>query len=168
MRDLILLRHAHADAADAGQPDLDRPLSATGREEARAAGDWLREHGLLPDRVLCSPSARTRQTLAALGDIGGAPATLEPAIYEASPGTLAALVDAQRDAECLLLVGHNPGLEDLLEHLCAAPPPRNDAGKLLTAGALAQLTLQQPWSRLAPNGAGLVTLVRPRELEKQD
>ncbi|WP_374382338.1 histidine phosphatase family protein [Thermomonas sp.] len=113
MRDLILLRHAHADAADAGQPDLDRPLSATGREEARAAGDWLREHGLLPDRVLCSPSARTRQTLAALGDIGGATATLEPAIYEASPGTLAALVDAQRDAECLLLVGHNPGLEQL-------------------------------------------------------
>ena len=113
MRDLILLRHAHADAAGAGQPDLDRPLSPTGREEARAAGDWLREHGLLPDRVLCSPSARTRQTLAALGDIGGAPATLEPAIYEASPGTLAALVDAQRDAECLLLVGHNPGLEQL-------------------------------------------------------
>ena len=113
MRGLIVLRHAHADAADAGQPDLDRPLSATGREEARAAGDWLREHGLLPDRVLCSPSARTRQTLAALGDIGGATATLEPAIYEASPGTLAALVDAQRDAECLLLVGHNPGLEQL-------------------------------------------------------
>ena len=42
MRDLILLRHAHADAAGAGQPDLDRPLSATGVEEARAAGDWLR------------------------------------------------------------------------------------------------------------------------------
>lgn len=113
MRDLILLRHAHADAAGAGQPDLDRPLSPTGREEARAAGDWLREHGLLPDRVLCSPSARTRETLAALGDIGGAPATLEPAIYEASPGTLAALVDTQRDAERLLLVGHNPGLEQL-------------------------------------------------------
>ena len=113
MRDLILLRHAHADAAGAGQPDLDRPLSPTGREEARAAGDWLREHGLLPDRVLCSPSARTRETLAALGDIGGAPATLEPAIYEASPGTLAALVGAQREAERLLLVGHNPGLEQL-------------------------------------------------------
>ena len=113
MRDLILLRHAHADAAGAGQPDLDRPLSATGVEEARAAGDWLREHGLLPDRVLCSPSARTRGTLAALGDIGGAPTTLEPAIYEASPGTLAGLVDAQRDAERLLLVGHNPGMEQL-------------------------------------------------------
>ena len=113
MRDLILLRHAHADAAGAGQSDLDRPLSATGRDEARAAGDWLREHGLRPDRVLCSPAARTRDTFAALGDIGGVAATLEPAIYEASPGTLAALVDAHRDAERLLLVGHNPGLEQL-------------------------------------------------------
>lgn len=113
MRELILLRHAHADAASAGQADLDRPLSATGREEARAAGDWLREHGLRPDRVLCSPAARTRDTFAALGDIGGVAATQEPAIYDASPGTLAALVDAHRDAERLLLVGHNPGLEQL-------------------------------------------------------
>ena len=71
MRDLLLLRHAHADAAGAGQSDLARPLSATGRDEARAAGDWLREHGLRPDRVLCSPAARTRDTFAALGDIGG-------------------------------------------------------------------------------------------------
>ena len=113
MRDLILLRHAHADAAGAGQPDLDRPLSATGREEARAAGDWLREHGLLPDRVLCSPAARTRETLAVLGDLGVVEVREEPSIYEASPGTLAALVDANRDANRLLLVGHNPGLEQL-------------------------------------------------------
>ena len=113
MRELILLRHAHAGSHTTGPDDRDRVLSEVGVQEARAAGAWLREQGLLPDRVLCSPSARTRQTLAALGDIGGAPATLEPAIYEASPGTLAALVDAQRDAERLLLVGHNPGLEQL-------------------------------------------------------
>ena len=70
MRQLILLRHAHAESATAGQDDIARPLSATGLAEARAAGDWLREHGLRPDRVLCSTAARTRETLAALGDIG--------------------------------------------------------------------------------------------------
>ncbi|HTL14317.1 MAG TPA: histidine phosphatase family protein [Thermomonas sp.] len=113
MRELILLRHAHADAAAPGQDDPDRPLSATGREEARAAGDWLREHGLRPDRVLCSPARRTRETLEALGAIGAPAPTLEPSIYEASAGTLAALADANRDAERLLLVGHNPGLERL-------------------------------------------------------
>ena len=113
MRELILLRHAHAGSHTTGPDDRDRVLSEVGVQEARAAGAWLREQGLLPDRVLCSPSARTRGTLAALGDIGGAPTTLEPAIYEASPGTLAGLVDAQRDAERLLLVGHNPGMEQL-------------------------------------------------------
>jgi phosphohistidine phosphatase SixA len=113
MRELILLRHAHADAAAPGQDDADRPLSATGRDEARAAGDWLREHGLRPDRVLCSPARRTRETLEELGDIGGPPATVEASIYAAEPGTLAALADANRDAERLLLVGHNPGLERL-------------------------------------------------------
>ena len=113
MRQLILLRHAHAESATAGQDDIARPLSATGLAEARAAGDWLREHGLRPDRVLCSTAARTRETLAALGDIGAGEIYEDASIYEASPGTLASLADANRDAERLLLVGHNPGLERL-------------------------------------------------------
>ena len=71
MRQLILLRHAHAESATAGQDDIARPLSATGLAEARAAGDWLREHGLRPDRVLCSTAARTRETLAALPGTAG-------------------------------------------------------------------------------------------------
>ena len=113
MRELILLRHAHAESAAVGQDDKSRGLSATGRAEAQAAGDWLREHGLQPDRVLCSDATRTRETLAALGDIGAGEVYEEGSIYEASPGTLASLADANRDAERLLLVGHNPGLEQL-------------------------------------------------------
>ena len=113
MRELILLRHAHAESASAGQDDHARGLSATGRAEAQAAGDWLRAHGLRPDRVLCSDATRTRETLAALGDIGAGELYEDASIYEASPGTLASLADANRDAERLLLVGHNPGLEQL-------------------------------------------------------
>ena len=62
MRELILLRHAHAEAAGAGQTDLDRPLSRQGLAESEAAGRWLKEHGYLPDRVLVSPSRRTRES----------------------------------------------------------------------------------------------------------
>lgn len=113
MRQLILLRHAHAESAASGQDDLERPLSETGLAEARAAGDWLREHGLQPDRVLSSSALRTRQTLTALGDIGAAEVHEDASIYAASPGILVALADANRDAERLLLVGHNPGLEQL-------------------------------------------------------
>lgn len=113
MRDLILLRHAHAEPATAGQDDRQRGLSATGHAEARAAGDWLRAHGFLPDRILYSSAARTRLTLEALGDLGDVQGREEPSIYDASPGTLAALADANRDAERLMLIGHNPGLEQL-------------------------------------------------------
>ena len=114
MRELILLRHAHAEPSSTGQADLDRPLSPEGLAEAEAAGRWLSEQGLVPDCVLCSPARRTRETLeAVLGVIGYVEQRLEDAMYEATSGTLAALADTHRDAERLLLVGHNPGLEQL-------------------------------------------------------
>ena len=97
MRQLILLRHAHAESAGAGEDDAGRPLSATGRE-------------------LCSPTTRTRQTWAAVdAELGsGVAVQFEPSIYDATPGALIALADANRDAPRLLLVGHNPGLEQLV------------------------------------------------------
>lgn len=115
MRELILLRHAHAEPATPGQADLDRPLSPDGAAEAEAAGRWLAEHRLVPDCVLCSPSRRTRETLeAVLGAIGYVEQRLEPAVYEATPGTLIALADAHAQVGRLLIVGHNPGLEQLV------------------------------------------------------
>lgn len=115
MRELILLRHAHAESATPGQTDLDRPLSAEGNAEAEAAGRWLQEHGLVPDLALCSPARRARATLeAVLARVGYVDQRLDGEIYEASPGALAGLVDRHREAGRLLLVGHNPGLERLV------------------------------------------------------
>ncbi|TFZ47908.1 histidine phosphatase family protein [Stenotrophomonas maltophilia] len=115
MRELILLRHAHAEPAVSGQADLDRPLSPVGLAEAEAAGKWLKENNLLPDCVLCSPSRRTRETLeGVMAAIGYVEKRLEDRIYEATPGTLAMLVDERRDLDRVLVVGHNPGLEQLV------------------------------------------------------
>ena len=114
MRELILLRHAHADPASSGQADMDRPLSPEGLAEAEAAGRWLAEHKLVPDCVLCSPSRRTRETLeAVLAKVGYVDQRLDERIYDATSGTLAELADEHRDTDRLLLVGHNPGLEHL-------------------------------------------------------
>jgi phosphohistidine phosphatase SixA len=114
MRELILLRHAHAEPAIAGQADMDRPLSPEGLAEAEAAGNWLAAQGLVPDRALCSPSRRTRETLeAVLAKVGYVDQRLDESIFEATPGVLAALADGHREVERLLLVGHNPGLEQL-------------------------------------------------------
>ena len=114
MRELILLRHAHAEPAAAGQSDLDRPLSPEGQAEAEAAGRWLAEHGYPPDCVLCSPALRTRQTLeTVMGALGYVDQRIEPAIYEATPGTLIELADNHRECNRLMMVGHNPGFEQL-------------------------------------------------------
>ena len=111
-RELILLRHAHAERAMPDRNDAARELSARGVAEAKAAGKWLRKHSALPARVLCSPAVRAQQTLEhALGDVG---ARLEARIYEATAGELDALIDENADARRLLLVGHNPGFETLV------------------------------------------------------
>lgn len=115
MLDLILLRHAHADAAMTGQADLDRTLSAVGQAEAEAAGRWLLDHALVPDRVLCSPAVRTRQTLeAVLAQTGYVEQRVEGRIYDAAPGGLISVLEEHRDVRRLLLVGHNPGLEQVV------------------------------------------------------
>jgi phosphohistidine phosphatase SixA len=115
MRELILLRHAHAEPASIGQADLDRPLSTIGMAEAERAGKWLTENNLLPDCVVSSPSRRTRETLeAVLGITGYVEQKLEDRVYDATPGTLAELIDDHRDVDRLMVVGHNPGLEQLV------------------------------------------------------
>ncbi|UXI68471.1 SixA phosphatase family protein [Tahibacter amnicola] len=115
MHELILLRHAHAEKARAGEADDERNLSLTGEAEAEAAAAWLKRRGARPARVLCSPSARTRQTLErVLAALEFSDTRFEPAIYDATAGTLMSLLDSHSDAEQVLLVGHNPGIETLV------------------------------------------------------
>ena len=112
MRKIILLRHAHAESAAPGQDDRDRPLSREGVAEAESAGRWLKAHGHVPDRILCSPAARTLQTLEqVLLGLGYLEQRSDPRIYDATPGTLVQVADEHRDCGTLMLVGHNPGLE---------------------------------------------------------
>jgi phosphohistidine phosphatase len=115
MRELILLRHAHAESAGIGQDDIDRPLSRQGLAEAEAAGKWLKAHNLLPDRILCSNARRTRETLEQVLLITGfIEQSQEPRIYNATPGTLMQVADEHRECPRLMLIGHNPGLEHLV------------------------------------------------------
>lgn len=114
MRELILLRHAHAEGAVAGQDDAERPLSPEGRAEAEAAGRWLKEHGHAPERVLVSPSRRTKETLEqVLSVLGYVEQREDRRIYEATPGTLMQVADEHREIGRVLIVGHNPGLEQM-------------------------------------------------------
>ncbi|WP_313342342.1 histidine phosphatase family protein [Stenotrophomonas sp.] len=140
MRELILLRHAHAEPAGTGQADLDRPLSPIGLAEAEAAGRWLKENNFRPDCVLCSPARRTRETLEAVLDITGyVEQKLEDAVYEATPGTLIGLVADRSDVERLMVVGHNPGLERLVPFLTEGT---SSDGRGMPPGGVAILTFE--------------------------
>ena len=120
-RRLILLRHAKSDWPDV--PDMERPLAKRGRRDAPVVGRWLRGHGYLPDTVICSVARRTRQTWKLVApELGGSPSvTFEPRAYAASALTLLYLVrELPGTCWAALLIGHNPGIEDLAAHLAEA------------------------------------------------
>lgn len=149
MREIILLRHAHAEAAAAGQDDVSRPLSLRGEAEADAAGAWLKQHAAAPVRVLCSPTVRTRATCErVLAALGYADLRVEPRIHEATPATLIRVLDDHADADTVLLVGHNPGLETLVALLTEGA---SDSGRGMPPGAVAWLTL--PAGTIEPGSA---------------
>ncbi|HEY0053003.1 MAG TPA: histidine phosphatase family protein [Caulobacteraceae bacterium] len=124
---LIVMRHAEARGAGAGEADIDRRLSAAGQAQARRIGRLLAEAGLAPDRALVSAAQRTRETwdLAheAFGDVE---VEFDPAIYNAGSRELRRAVEAAEDrCGALLVLGHNPAVHqlahDLLVEGAAAP-----------------------------------------------
>lgn len=150
IRELILLRHAHAEPGTSGGEDRERGLSPTGEVEADRAGTWLKAQGAAPDRVLCSPALRARATCErALATLGRSLPIIEDArIYEATPASLLAILDEQPDSACVLLVGHNPGFENLVALLSGGA---SDAGRGMPPAAVAWLNL--PAGTLEPGTA---------------
>jgi phosphohistidine phosphatase SixA len=137
-REIVILRHAQAQPAAVGQPDRERSLSAHGKEEAAAVSRWFNEHGMAFDAVLCSPATRARQTLELALGASAAQARVEPRIYEATPGTLMAVLDEAGGAGRVLLVGHNPGLEQLVALLAEG---RSEVAHGLPTGGIARLSV---------------------------
>lgn len=168
-RELLLLRHAKSDW-DQACDDVDRPLNARGQHDAPRIGRWLRDRKLPPDRVLSSPACRAAQTAHAVCAELGYPAERilwDKRLYLASLETLLdVLAEQNGPPHRLLLIGHNPGLEDLLEYLAEEPPPRQPNGKLFTTATLAHLHLPADAARPTRHSARLHQIVRPRDLRE--
>lgn len=170
MPTLLVLRHAKSSWADPGGADHERPLNARGQRDAPRMGRHLAAAVGAPRRVLCSTARRARQTLEAVQEAlpARAPVTFEPELYLAPAGRLLARLHALAPADdVVLLVGHNPGLEDLVGALTgsgdAEACARLRSG--LKTATLAVLTFAPPWDRLGPGAAYLEALVRPRDLD---
>ena len=140
MHELILLRHAEATPhGKDGKDDRERTLTPHGRAEAQAAGKWLETEGVTYDRILCSPSVRTRETAAlALGKIEP---DFDEAIYDATVGDLYELLDRNWDAGNVVLVGHNPGIEQLVAFLVEG---RSEDYRGMPPGGIARISFEGP------------------------
>ena len=170
---LVVLRHAKS-SYPPGVIDHDRPLAPRGVVDAKAAGAWLSDHVGPLDQVVVSSARRARDTWAlAAREIGSAgaagdstsPSTIDPRIYDATAATLLEVLrELPGSTTTALLVGHNPGCEDLVDLVAREREPEAAAAlarKYPTSG-IAVLDIDTTWGALAPRTARLVEFAVPR------
>ena len=158
---LLVLRHAKA-AGEPGVNDLQRPLTGRGQRDAGAAGRWLLAQGIVPGRVICSPSQRTRETWArvsaALGTAapGHSAVSFDQRVYDAGVQAMLYLVAEQpEEASTVMIVGHNPASHELVVQLTG----RRDIA--FPACAIAVIQTGTNWPDAAPGTAELTSLWTP-------
>jgi phosphohistidine phosphatase len=160
MKTLLLLRHARPASTSPNGRDFDRPLTDVGRAAARRVGQLLRQKEIKPEVVFSSPAARARETADLVCEAAGLSTQIrfDARIYEASSEELLQIVsEAEDGAETLLLVGHNPGLAELIALLTG-----ESAG--MSPATLARIDLDiDAWStlRAAPQRGRLVFVLPP-------
>lgn len=168
-RELLVLRHGKSDWTTDAPTDFERPLARRGRKAVKRMGRWLREQGLVPDHIVSSPAKRAEQTTlraCKFAQIAAPQVTWERRIYEADvPELLEVLAGCPQDKKRVMIVGHNPGFEDLVDYLggeqVALPPD----GKLMPTAALARLEMPDQWNALSAGCASSVSITRVRDLE---
>jgi phosphohistidine phosphatase len=164
---LSLLRHAKSAWDDPTLRDRDRPLAPRGLKAAKRMGKWAAKHDVRPELVVCSSALRARQTLERmLPRLGEPEVWVEVTLYAASAETLLARVRAlPAEVEEAMLVGHNPGVTDLVLLLAEPGRLRERAAENVPTGALAILELDvERWRDVSPGHATLTRFVVPREL----
>lgn len=174
MKELFVLRHAKSSRDDPTLDDHDRPLARRGERAARAMGAHMGAQGFAPKLVLCSSARRARDTLALMMPfLSPSPATrFESKLYLASAHALLKRLQAVDDSmSSVMLVGHNPGLEELVlllsrkEGESRQRKVRLEIEEKFPTATLAVLRFSAPsWSTLAPGTGRLVALVRPKDL----
>jgi phosphohistidine phosphatase len=163
MKTLFLLRHARAENSASGLSDLTRVLNERGREEAQTVGTFIKKQNLEFDLVLSSPAVRARNTTDLVLAAAGLSHSVrdDERIYEAGPLRLLEVIsEIEQDASATLLVGHNPGIEELLILLTGS------AQQMATA-TLARIDFRaDEWSKVAESTASLEWIVTPNEISQ--
>jgi phosphohistidine phosphatase len=169
MRRLILLRHAKTERAEPGERDRDRKLVKRGRADVSVIGAYMANHGLLPDLAIVSPAKRTQETWTLLAAaFAKVPRMVaDDRLYSASSEKLIGVIGETRKAQCLLVVGHNPGLHDLAVQLIASGnvEARERLSEKLPTSGLVVIDLPfDDWPLLHPQVGRLERFISPREI----
>lgn len=166
MKRLILTRHAKSSWDDPMTPDHDRPLNERGQAAAADLGQWLASRGYVPDEVLCSDSLRTRKTFSGIAPaLPGAPVLeLKPALYHAGPDVMMAVLKHAK-GDCVMVIGHNPGIAEFAHRLVSKTPISPDFRKYPTGATLVCDFAIDSWTDLAFGQGVSVDFVVPREIE---
>tara|TARA_R110001592_G_scaffold180320_1_gene422559 strand:- start:2995 stop:3567 length:573 start_codon:yes stop_codon:yes gene_type:complete len=172
VKTLLLLRHAKSDWAEPGRDDIDRPLAPRGRDAAPRIGRYLSAEGLIPDQVLCSTARRAQETWDLVAAELGCevPVHFNKGLYAVSSAALLAAVRRVPD-DCgrLLLIGHNPEIEDLAHRLAGTGKAKALASlaEKYPTGALAEIRFaRDSWTQVGEGTGTLDRFVRPRDLDK--
>ncbi|SET25313.1 phosphohistidine phosphatase, SixA [Nitrosomonas marina] len=164
---LYLLRHAKSDWKKEAASDFERPLSKRGVADAPKMAAWLAKQANKPTAIVSSPALRAYQTALVFSralDVQVKDINFDNRIYAASLETLMEIIRALPEQEkSVLLVGHNPGLDLLLQVLCKQAKPRTD-GKLMTTCAIAKIALESQWRDISDKHCVLYSLSRPKEV----
>jgi phosphohistidine phosphatase len=170
MRRLLLLRHAKAERSRPGERDHDRRLADRGRNDAPKVGAYMARHGYAPDHVIVSTATRTRETWDLVSAaMPGKPATVfERRVYEATPQALLQVIqETGPKIHTLLMVGHNPGLQELAALLVATgdiETRQRLKEAFPTSGLVAIEFAFDRWDKVHPQAGRLEHFVTPRSL----
>ena len=167
MRTISLLRHAKSSWSDPTLADDERPLAKRGRRDGKRIARHVSRAGIEPSLVLCSSAVRARETLELVRPaLGGATVQVEDELYAASADRLLERIRALPDeVGSVMLIGHNPGLQDLALLLASTGEERARLEAKFPTAALATLTVTKPgWRQLAEGDAELAAFVVPTQL----
>ena len=164
-RRLILTRHTKSSWDDPAMGDHERPLNARGRQAAGDLGAWLASRGYLPDEVTSSDARRTRETWEGIAPaLSTAPdLTLKPALYHASADVMLAVLRHAR-ADCVMMIGHNPGITDFAARILARPVADPAFRRYPTGATLVASFEIDDWSEAGFGMGAARDFVVPREL----
>ena len=174
MKRLLLLRHAKTEPGGAGIDDHERALMARGREDAPKLGRYIRQCGYDPDLILSSTSRRTVETVELVTDAlsGVARVDYMDALYLAEPEVILQVIRLVPDKmKGVMVVGHNPGLEQIATLLAREPVKRKERDRFdmleekFPTAALAVLDFEvERWRDIEPGEGALKDFVRPRDV----